>query len=126
MRILVADDSSTMRAIIIDAIRLAGAAEIAEAKDGRDALTQFMNGQFDMVVIDWFMPDGNGLHVTRAIRMSGSDVPIIMVTATGTAREQVVEAIQAGVSDYVLKPFDVESLAAKVKKLAGKKTASVG
>ena len=112
-----------MRAMIVDAIRKAGDNEIFEAKSGRDALTQFMNGRFDLVVLDWFMPDGNGLHVTRAIRISGSNVPIMMVTATGTEKEQVVEAIDAGVNDYVLKPFDPATLTAKARALLDKATA---
>lgn len=115
IRVLVADDSSTMRKIILRSLNACGVTEITEAGDGEEALQKYSNGEFDMVLTDWNMPNKSGLDVIQGIRAQGSDVPIIMVT-TEAEKSRVLEAIQAGVSDYLVKPFTAEVLLQKIDK----------
>jgi two-component system, chemotaxis family, chemotaxis protein CheY len=117
-RVLVADDSSTMRKIIIRSLNAIGVADadITEAADGEQAIALFDQGSFDLVLTDWNMPQRSGLEVIETIRARGSTVPIIMIT-TEAEKRRVLDAIRAGVSDYLIKPFDAESLREKVEKL---------
>ena len=114
-KVLVADDSSTMRKIIIRSLKAIGAPDAVEAKDGAEAVALFEKGKFDLVLTDWNMPNKTGLEVIREIRSKDADVPIIMVT-TEAEKRRVVDAIQAGVSDYLVKPFDADALREKVNK----------
>jgi two-component system chemotaxis response regulator CheY len=114
-KVLVADDSGVMRKIIIRALNACGITEIVEAADGAEALAAFAKDKFDMVLTDWNMPNKSGIDVLKGIRAAGSDVPVIMVT-TEAERERVLEAIKEGVTDYLSKPFEVETLRAKVEK----------
>ncbi len=116
-KVLVADDSSTMRKIILRSLRAIGIPdeETVEASDGAEAVDLFGQGHFDLVLTDWNMPAKSGLEVTQEIRKQNATVPIIMIT-TESEKSRVVEAIQAGVSDYLVKPFDAETLRAKVEK----------
>ena len=115
-RVLVADDSSVIRKIIGDMLRDFGVKEIVEVANGNEAVKAFEQEEFDLVVSDWQMPGMCGLEVIEAIRATGSDVPIIMVTATGIKHEHVVDAIEAGASDYLLKPFNPAVLREKLGK----------
>ena len=115
-KVLVADDSRLIRTIIVDMLRGLGMKEVVEATDGREAVEVFRENEFDLVVLDWQMPGICGLEVIEAIRATGSLVPIIMVTATGTNNEHVVDAVEAGVSDYLLKPFAPAVLREKLSK----------
>ncbi len=115
-RVLVADDSNVIRAIIGDMLRDIGVKDIVEAADGNEAVQAFLQYEFDLIVLDWQMPGMCGLEVIEAIRATGSDVPIIMVTATGTKPEHVVDAVEAGANDYLLKPFDPAVLRGKLRK----------
>src|SRR5262245_28235047 len=112
-KVLVADDSGVMRKIIIRSLNACGVTEIVEANDGVEAITKFKEGGIDLVRTDWNMPNKNGLEVVQEIRASGSDVPIIMIT-TEAENNRVREAIQAGVNDYLAKPFDNELLRQKI------------
>jgi two-component system chemotaxis response regulator CheY len=104
-----------MRKIIIRSLNALGIAEITEAADGNEALQLFQGKTFDMVLTDWNMPHKTGLDVIRGIRDAGSKVPIIMATTEGE-KSRVVEAIQAGVTDYIVKPFTAELLREKLVK----------
>jgi two-component system, chemotaxis family, chemotaxis protein CheY len=115
LRVLVADDSSTMRKIIIRSLEAVGVPGATEAKDGDEAIALFKQGGIDMVLTDWNMPGKSGLEVVRAIREMDTNVPVIMVT-TEAERPRVLEAIQAGVSDYLIKPFQADSLREKLNK----------
>jgi two-component system, chemotaxis family, chemotaxis protein CheY len=115
MKVLVADDSGIMRKIIIRSLNACGVVDIAEAGDGKDAWTLFQSQPFDMVLTDWNMPEMTGLELLQTIRDSGSDVPVIMIT-TESEKARVVEAIQAGVTDYLSKPFEQEELRDKLEK----------
>jgi two-component system chemotaxis response regulator CheY len=114
-RVLVADDSSTMRKIILRSLQAVGVPTAVEAADGDEAIALFNPGDFDLVLTDWNMPGKNGLEVIQAIRQKDAKVPIIMVT-TEAEKSRVLEAIQAGVSDYLVKPFTAEMLREKLEK----------
>lgn len=115
MRVLVADDSGIMRKIIIRSLNACGVSEIVEAANGKDGLAAFKAGPVDIVLTDWNMPEMSGLELLKAIRDSGSDVPVIMITTEGE-KSSVIEAIQAGVTDYLCKPFEQEDLRNKLEK----------
>jgi two-component system, chemotaxis family, chemotaxis protein CheY len=114
-KVLVADDSSTMRKIIVRSLQAVGVSDTAEAADGDEAISMFKAGTFDLVLTDWNMPGKNGLEVIQEIRTENKDVPIIMVT-TEAEKSRVLEAIQAGVSDYLVKPFTADTLREKLEK----------
>ena len=114
-RVLVADDSSTMRKIILRSLQAVGVTEATEAADGMEAVALFKPGQFDMVLTDWNMPGKTGLEVIQEIRAQDPKVPIIMIT-TEAEKSRVMQAIQAGVSDYLVKPFTADTLREKLTK----------
>ncbi|MCC9632044.1 response regulator [Blastopirellula sp. JC732] len=114
-RVLVADDSSTMRKIILRSLQAVGVPTATEAADGDEALKIFKPGDFDLVLTDWNMPGKNGLEVVQEIRKIDKDVKIMMVT-TEAEKSRVLEAIQAGVSDYLVKPFTADTLREKLEK----------
>lgn len=114
-RVLVADDSSTMRKIILRSLQAVGVTGAVEACDGSEAVSLFQPGQFDLVLTDWNMPGKTGLEVVQEIRTKDAKVPIIMVT-TEAEKGRVMQAIQAGVSDYLVKPFTADTLREKLEK----------
>ena len=114
-RVLVADDSSTMRKIILRSLSAIGVPTAVEAADGDEAVRLFKPGEFDLVLTDWNMPGKSGLEVIAEIRKQDEKIPIIMVT-TESEKARVMEAIQAGVSDYLVKPFTADTLREKLEK----------
>ena len=114
-RVLVADDSSTMRKIILRSLNVVGDALAVEAADGQEAIDKFKPGDYDLVLTDWNMPKKTGLDVITEIRAMDHKVPIIMVT-TEAEKSRVLEAVQAGVSDYLVKPFTADMLKEKLAK----------
>ena len=119
MNVLLADDSGTMRTIQKRCLLKLGVAEdnITEAEDGQQALNRFQEGSFDVVLSDWNMPNMDGLQFLKAIRERNTEIPFIMIT-TEAERQRVVTAIQAGVTDYLTKPFTPDSLQEKLEKWA--------
>jgi len=117
MKFLVVDDSITMRRIIINALQRIGYSDAIEASDGKEALDKF-DGSIGFVITDWNMPAMNGVEFTRAVRATpaGQSVPILMVTTRG-AREDIVSAVEAGVNNYILKPFTPSVLKEKIDRL---------
>ncbi len=115
--VLVADDSSTMRKIILRSLQAVGITDCTEAADGTEAVKLFEPGKFDMVLTDWNMPGKTGLEVVAEIREQDANVPIIMIT-TEAEKGRVVQAIQAGVSDYLVKPFTADTLREKLEKFS--------
>ena len=115
-KVLVADDSGTMRKIIIRSLNAVGVTDVTEAADGAEALVKFAQDRFDLVLTDWNMPEKTGLDVIEGIRAQGSDVPIVMITTEGEKR-RVLDAIRAGVSDYLVKPFEADTLREKIDNL---------
>lgn len=118
-RVLLADDSGTMRAIIKRSLNAIGITEIVEAADGNAALTAFQAGGIDFVLTDWNMPHKTGVELVRDIRAANAAVPIVMIT-TEAEKARVLEAIQAGVNDYLVKPFTPDGLRAKLEQHAAK------
>lgn len=116
-KVLVVDDSGVMRKIIIRSLGACGVTDVVEAADGVEAVERFKEQNFDLVMTDWNMPNKTGLEVIQEIRATGSDVPIIMIT-TEAEKKAVLQAIQAGVSDYMTKPFETETLLSKIEKFA--------
>ena len=114
MKILVVDDSVTMRRIISKHLKSAGYDDILEAGDGADAMSKLSG--VDLVLLDWNMPVMDGLSFVKEVRQSPifANVPIIMVTTEGAQRE-VLEALKQGVNDYVVKPFTPDILLKKVE-----------
>jgi two-component system chemotaxis response regulator CheY len=114
-KVLVADDSGTMRKIIIRALNSVGLSETVEAGDGVEALAVFHKTPVDLVLTDWNMPNKSGLELARELRAAGATIPIFMIT-TEAEKGRVVEALQAGVTDYLMKPFTQDALQAKLEK----------
>lgn len=118
MKILVVDDFSTMRRIIKNLLRDLGFTNIHEADDGITALPMLKGGGFDFLVSDWNMPGMTGIDLLRAVRADANlkALPVLMVTAE-SKREQIIEAAQAGVNGYVVKPFTAATLKEKIEKI---------
>ena len=113
MKILVVDDSSTMRRIIVNTLNQAGLTDVTEAEHGKDALKKLAG--IDIILTDWNMPEMDGLTFVKTVRETDKKIPIIMVT-TEAAKTEIVEAIKQGVNDYVVKPFTPEVIKEKVNK----------
>lgn len=118
MKILVVDDMSTMRRIVKNILKQLGFANLEEAENGQEALTKLRAERYGLVVSDWNMPVMAGIDLLRAIRADETlkHIPVLMVTAEGQ-KENLVEAIQAGVSNYIVKPFTAETLQEKIGKI---------
>ncbi len=120
MKCLIVDDSATMRRILINALKSIGFDDIVEAGDGKEALGK-LTPDIGMVITDWNMPVMGGLELVRSIRGAGETarLPILMVT-TRSAKEDILQAVEAGVSSYILKPFTPPVLKEKLDQvLAG-------
>ena len=120
LRILIVDDSPTMRRILVNTVIKAGYSDVKEAEDGRDGLAKLMAGQYDLLMTDWNMPNMNGLELVQAVRLEEKlkTIPILMVT-TRNMKEDIVNAIKAGVNGYIVKPFDAKTLNAKIAEVMG-------
>jgi two-component system chemotaxis response regulator CheY len=118
MKVLLVDDSGTMRTIQKRCLNKLGIEDIVEAEDGRAALKLYGKHRFDVVLSDWNMPVMDGLTLLKEIRKLNSEIPFIMIT-TEAERARVVAAIQAGCSDYLVKPFTPDGLKEKLEKWIG-------
>lgn len=118
MKILIVDDFSTMRRIIKNLLRDLGFTNTAEADDGSTALPMLRSGDFDFLVTDWNMPQMSGLDLLKEVRADErlKSMPVLMVTAEAK-RDQIIEAAQAGVNGYVVKPFTAQVLQDKIEKI---------
>jgi two-component system chemotaxis response regulator CheY len=127
IKYLVVDDFSTMRRIVKNLLQELGYQNVQEADDGKTAWPMLQTGSFDFVITDWNMPLMPGLDLLKAIRADEKlkSLPVLMVTAEAK-REQIVEAVQAGVSGYVVKPFTAEILKQKLDKILQARAAAAG
>lgn len=118
IKILIVDDFATMRRIMKNILKQLGYTNITEADDGTTALEALEKGNFDLIISDWNMPKMTGLELLKKVRASGphTSVPFLMVTAEAQ-KQNVIEAVQAGVSNYVVKPFTAEAIAEKLNKI---------
>lgn len=125
MNILLVDDSRTMRNIQKQALAGIPGANCLEAADGVEALKMIEStlGGFQLILVDWNMPNMDGITLVRKIRQTDTTTPLIMVTTEGEKR-RVVEALQAGVNNYVVKPFTPECLIEKVTQTLNKAKAA--
>jgi len=118
MRVLVVDDFSTMRRIIKNILRQLGFNNIIEADDGTTAWEVLNKDRIDFIIADWNMPKMTGIELLRKVRASEefADLPFLMVTAEGL-QENIIKAVQAKVSNYIVKPFTPETLGQKIDKI---------
>ena len=120
LKFLVVDDFSTMRRIVKNLLNDLGYANVTEADDGKTALPMLQAGGIDFLVTDWNMPGMPGLDLLKAVRADPklAKMPVLMLTAEAK-REQIIEAAQAGVNGYVIKPFTAVTLKEKIDKILG-------
>lgn len=115
MKILLVDDSPTMRRILQNSLKHLGYEDISEAENGREALSKLHADQYNFIVTDWNMPEMDGLTFVKTIKEESefAAIPILMVT-TRSQQEDVIEAMRAGVNNYVIKPFTPQVLKQKI------------
>jgi two-component system, chemotaxis family, chemotaxis protein CheY len=125
LNFLVVDDFSTMRRIIKNLLHDLGYPNVTEADDGTTALPLLRNGNFDFLITDWNMPGMPGLELLKQVRADArlGKMPVLMLTAEAK-REQIVEAAQAGVNGYVIKPFTAATLKEKIDKILAARAAA--
>ena len=119
MKIMLVDDSRTIRNIQKNVLKQLGHTDVVEAEDGVQALAKFHEETPDLMLVDWNMPNMDGITLVRKIREINQTVPLIMCT-TEAEKTRVLEAIKAGVNNYVVKPFTVESLGEKINQTMAK------
>ena len=114
MKFLVVDDSATMRRIVINSLHRIGYTDTIEAEDGADALAKF-DRSVTFVITDWNMPNMSGIELTKALRgrPEGAEVPVLMITSR-SVRDDILTAMEAGVNNYVVKPFTPQVLKEKI------------
>lgn len=117
MKCLVVDDSATMRRIVVNALKSIGYENVVEAGDGSDALAR-CDASVELVITDWNMPVMGGLEFVKALRATPqhAKTPILMVT-TRSVKEDIMQAVEAGVSGYILKPFTPQVLKEKIDQI---------
>ena len=117
-QILLVDDFATMRKIVRNELHKLGFKGILEAEDGKQALEVLAMAAVDLIITDWNMPTMDGLELLKAIRADSriKHIPVLMLTAEAK-RENVIEALKAGVTNYIVKPFTAEALKAKIEKV---------
>ncbi len=120
IKILCVDDFATMRRILKNILKQLGFNNITEADDGTTALDELKKSSYDLIISDWNMPKMTGLELLKTVRGTPEfkDIPFLMVTAEAQ-KQNVIEAVQAGVSNYVVKPFTAEAIAEKLEKILG-------
>jgi len=119
MKIMLVDDSQTMRNVQKKILAQLGYTDIVEASDGQDALSKVGAAEPDLILLDWNMPNLDGMGFLTSFRTKDKATPVVMVT-TEAEKSRVVEAIKAGVNNYVVKPFTPDSLGGKIQETLAK------
>ena len=119
MRVLVVDDSAVMRKVIIGALSQAGIQDVQQAGDGREAVDAVKSTPFDVILMDWNMPNMLGIDAVKNIRAEGCKTPVIMVT-TEAEKSRVIEALKSGANNYIIKPFQADTVVKKVQETLAK------
>jgi len=112
-RLLIVDDDPELRNFLVTELSVEGY-NCKEAATGQQALGQIRSEPWDLVLLDWTLPDFNGVEVCRRMRQGGIGTPVLMITARDEVRERV-EALDSGADDYLTKPFSIEELLARVR-----------
>lgn len=111
---LVVDDSRVMRKVAIGALGRIDIVDVEQAADGQEAVDKCQQNEYQLVLMDWNMPNKSGFDALKEIRANGKTMPIIMVT-TEAERARIVQAIQAGATNYIVKPFEPDVFIEKIK-----------
>jgi two-component system chemotaxis response regulator CheY len=121
IKVLIVDDFATMRKVIRNLLKQSGYENIVEAEDGVMALSELKANRIDFVISDWNMPNMTGLELLKAVRADGdlSKTPFLMVTAEAL-QDNVVQAVKAGVDNYIVKPFTADVLSEKITEILAK------
>jgi len=120
MKILIVDDFATMRKILKNILKQIGFKNISEADDGKSALKILKKENFDLILSDWNMPEISGLELLNRVKSDNElkNIPFVMVTAEAQ-KDNILEAVKAGVNSYILKPFTPETVREKLNKVFG-------
>ncbi len=123
LKALVVDDMMSMRGIVKRALGAIGYEDIQDAVNGKEALEKLRSEEFGLVLLDWNMPIMSGIEVLRIIRADAAlqKIPVLMITAEAKM-DNIMEAVQAGVSDYLVKPFSEQALQEKLEKIFDKQS----
>jgi len=119
MNALVVDDSAVMRKVLIGALGRAGISDVDQAADGQEAVAATTAKDYNLVLMDWNMPNMLGIDAVRTIRANGKTMPIIMVT-TEAEKSRVIDALKAGAQNYVIKPFEPATIVNKIQEVLAK------
>ena len=120
LKVLVVDDSATMRRIVVNTLKRIGYDDVVEGEDGADAYAKLESESgINFILTDWNMPNMSGLEFVTQVRMSQfKDLPILMIT-TRSIKDDIVEAMKAGVNSYIVKPFTPQTLKEKMDQILG-------
>ncbi len=121
MRALIVDDSEAMRRILMTTLLQAGFKEFGHAGNGVEAISEANKNPYDLILMDWNMPEMNGLDALKKIRATGKTIPIIMVT-TETEKNRILEALKSGANNYIIKPFKPDSIIIRIQETMAKIT----
>lgn len=118
VKILVVDDSASMRKIVINSLKELGYTNVIEADGGFEAIERLSEGSIGFVLTDWNMPDLAGIDLLKEIRRKATlhQLPVMMITAEAT-KECVLAAVKAGVNNFIIKPFTTQILEAKIEQV---------
>ncbi len=116
---MVVDDSAVMRKVLIGALARANITEVDQASDGLEAVNAAKQTEYGLVLMDWNMPNMLGIDAVREIRALGKTMPIVMVT-TEAEKSRVIDALKAGASNYIIKPFEPATIVTKIQELLAK------
>ncbi len=115
LKFLAVDDSPTMRRIVANTLKRLGYEDVVEATNGKEALEKLATNSVNFIITDWNMPEMDGLEFVQNVKANGdtADVPILMITTRGV-KDDIVDAMKAGVNSYIVKPFTPQVLKEKI------------
>lgn len=115
LKFLAVDDSPTMRRIVANTLKRLGYEDVVEATNGKEALEKLATNSINFIITDWNMPEMDGLEFVQNVKANGdtAEVPILMITTRGV-KDDIVDAMKAGVNSYIVKPFTPQVLKEKI------------
>lgn len=116
MKVLIVDDFATMRKIVRNILKQIGFTNMIEAENGKAALKALKKDSVDLVLCDWNMPEMSGIDLLKTLKSDDElkDIPFVMVTAEAQ-KDNIIEAVGAGINSYIVKPFTAETISKKLK-----------